>query len=50
MLRKYLPDESHVLQPQAVKVNSKMSYVKEHIADVCQMQQLNYSYFSKDNL
>ena len=34
MLRKYLPDESHVLQPQAVKVDSQMSYVEEPIVVV----------------
>ena len=34
MLRKYLPDESHVLQPQAMKVDSQMSYVEEPIAVV----------------
>ena len=34
MLRKYLSDESHMLQPQAVKVDSQMSYVKEPIAVV----------------
>ena len=28
MLQKYLPDESHVLQPQAVEVDSQMSYVE----------------------
>ena len=31
MLRKYLSDESHVLQPQAVEVDSQMSYVEEPI-------------------
>ena len=34
MLRKYLSDESHVLQPQVVKVDSQMSYVEEPIAVV----------------
>ena len=34
MLRKYLSDESHVLQPQAVEVDSQMSYVEEPIAIV----------------
>ena len=34
MLRKYILDESHVLQPQAVKVDSQMSYVEEPIAVV----------------
>ena len=34
MLRKYLPHESHVLQPQAVEVDSQMSYVKEPIVIV----------------
>ena len=34
MLRKYLSNESHVLQPQAVKVDSQMSYVEEPIAVV----------------
>ena len=29
MLQKYLPDESHGLQPQAIKVDSQMSYVKK---------------------
>ena len=28
MLQKYLPDESHVLQPQVVKMDSQMSYVE----------------------
>ena len=32
MLQKYLLDESHVLQSQAVKVDSQMSYVEEPIA------------------
>ena len=32
MLRKYLSHESHMLQPQAVEVDSQMSYVKEPIA------------------
>ena len=36
MLRKYLPNESHVLQPQAMKVDSQMSYVEEPIAIVDQ--------------
>ena len=27
-----IPDESHVLQPQAVEVDSQMSYVEEPIA------------------
>ena len=31
MLRKYLTDESHVLQPQAVEVDSQISYVEEPI-------------------
>ena len=31
MLRKYLPDESHVLQPQAVEVDSQMSYVDRQV-------------------
>ena len=34
MIRKYLLDESHVLQPQAVKVHSQMSYVEEPIVIV----------------
>ena len=34
MLRKYLSNESHVLQPQAVKVDSQLSYVEEPIAIV----------------
>ena len=34
MFQKYLPDESHMLQPQAVKVDSQMSYVEEPIAVV----------------
>ena len=34
MLQKYLPDESHVLQPQAVEIDSQMSYVEEPIAIV----------------
>ena len=34
MLRKYLSNESHVLQPQAVEVNFQMSYVEEPIAIV----------------
>ena len=34
MLRKYLPDESHVLHPQAIEVDSQMSYVEEPIAVV----------------
>ena len=34
MLRKYLPDEYHVLQPQAVEVDSQMSYIEEPIAIV----------------
>ena len=36
MLRKYLSDESHVLQPQAVEVDFQMSYVEEPIAIVDQ--------------
>ena len=36
MLRKYLPDESHVLQPQAITVHSQMSYVEEPTAVVDQ--------------
>ena len=34
MLRRYLPDESHVLQPQAIEVDSQMSYVEEPITVV----------------
>ena len=34
MLRKYLPDESHVLHPQAIEVDSQMSYIEEPIAVV----------------
>ena len=34
MLQKYLSNESHVLQPQTVEVNSQMSYVEEPIAVV----------------
>ena len=34
MLRKYLSDESHVLQPQVVKVDSQMSYIEEPIVVV----------------
>ena len=34
MLRKYLSDESHVLQPQVIEVDSQMSYVEEPIAVV----------------
>ena len=34
ILRKYLSDESHMLQPQAVKMDSQISYVEEHIATV----------------
>ena len=34
MLQKYLSDESHVLQSQAVEVESQMSYVEEPIAVV----------------
>ena len=30
MLRKYLPDESHVLQPQAVEVDSQMLCRRTH--------------------
>ena len=29
MLQKYLPNESHVLQPQAVKMDSQMLYGEE---------------------
>ena len=36
MLQKYLPDESHMLQPQAVKVDSQMSYIEEPMAVVNQ--------------
>ena len=36
MLRKYLSDESHVLQSQAVEVDFQMSYVEEPIAIVDQ--------------
>ena len=32
MLWKYLLDESHVLQPQVIEVDSKMSYVEEPVA------------------
>ena len=34
MLRKYLPNESHVLHPQAIEVDSQMSYVEEPIVVV----------------
>ena len=34
MLQKYLSDESHVLQPQAVEVDFQMSYVEELIVVV----------------
>ena len=34
MLRKYLQDEFHVLQPQAIEVDSQMSYVEEPITIV----------------
>ena len=34
MLQKYLSDESHVLQPQVVKVDSQMSHVEKPIAIV----------------
>ena len=36
MLRKYLPNESHKLQRQAVEVDSHMSYVEEPITIVDQ--------------
>ena len=39
MLRKYLSDESHVLQLQAVEVDSQMSYVEEPIAVVVRQVQ-----------
>ena len=32
MLRKYLPDDSHVLQLPAIKVDPRMTYVEEPIA------------------
>ena len=34
MLRKYLLDESHVLQPQAIEVDSQMSYIEKPITVV----------------
>ena len=32
MLRKYLPDESYMLQPPAIEVDPRMTYVEEPIA------------------
>ena len=32
MLRKYLPDDSHVLQSLAIEVDPRMTYVEEPIA------------------
>lgn len=34
MLRKYLPDPSHMLQPQSIRVDKDLSYEEEPIAFV----------------
>ena len=34
MLQKYLPNEYHVLQPQAIEVDSQMSYIEKPITVV----------------
>ena len=41
MLRKYIPDPSHVLQPQMVDINEDLSYEEYPVAVVdCQVRQL----------
>ena len=43
MLRKYLPDDSHVLQSPAIEVNPRMTYVEEPIAILdWQMRRLRF--------
>ena len=36
MLRKYIPDPSHVLQPQTVEINEDLTYEKYPVAIVDQ--------------
>ena len=43
MLRKYILDPSHVLQPQSVEVNEDLTYEEEPVAIVdYQIHQLHY--------